>query len=283
MAHPDEPRRPAAEAAEAGGSSGGTAAWAPCRRYPRFDRVPGRCCPASRPRVAAVPADALTGLPDRWRLLDGIREVAEAVAAAAVTRVPVDGAAVLLMSDPTRWSTAAVTDGVVAAFTGREETVGDGPSVEAYVTGGPVLVPDLAAAAVRWPLLDPGRSEVGAYASLPLRIGAVRFGVLDLYRRTPGRLDGPALATVLRLADLAAVALVQHRGPAERWDAGTDSRPEIDQATGMLSVFLDVDVATAYARLRAHAYGTGRPLVAVAADVIVGNVLLDADGDPDRR
>ena len=230
-----------------------------------------------------MPADPLSGLPARWRNLDGVREVSAAVAGVAARLVPADGAAVLLMSDRTRWSVAAATDDAVAAYSGRQQTVGAGPSVEAYVTGGPVLVPDPAAAALRWPELDPGGLGLCAYFSLPLRIGAVRFGVLDLYRRAPGRLTGRPLATALRLADLAAVALVRDPGPDGWADVGPGSRPEIDQATGMLSVFLDADMATAYSRLRALAYESGRPLAEVAADVVLGNLRPDPDGDPGRR
>jgi hypothetical protein len=118
----------------------------------------------------------------------------------------------------------------------------------------------------------------------------VRFGVLDLYRRTPGRLDRPALADALRLADLAAVALVHHPAAAATDDAGgwtldPDFRPEIDQASGMLSVLLGVDIAAAYARLRGHAFAAGLPLAEAAAAVVAGTLRLDGDvgrpPDPD--
>lgn len=235
-----------------------------------------------------VPDDGLSGRAD----LDGVGEVSSAVVTAAVRLVAVDGAAVLLMSDRTRWRTAAATGDAVAAVADLEMTVGEGPSVEAYVTGGPVLVPDLASGAARWPILAAALPAACAYFSFPLRIGAVRFGVLDLHRRSPGRLDERSLATALRLADMAATALV-HRPhpetmaePASWLTPGTDFRPEIDQATGMLSVFLGVDIATAYARLRGHAFVAGLPLADVAAAVVAGTLHLDGEGeqseDPDR-
>jgi GAF domain-containing protein/ANTAR domain-containing protein len=226
-----------------------------------------------------VSHDRLSGLPDRWQL-DGAGAVPAAVAAAAVRLLPIDGAAVLLMRDRTRWSTAAATDSTITAVADLQQTVGEGPSVEAYVSGGPVLVPDLAAAR-RWPALLPSFADVRAFFSFPLQLGAVRFGVLDLYRRTPGRLGRPALADALRLADLAAAALVHDPGAAVDdaggWPLDVDFRPEIDQASGMLSVHLGVDIAAAYARLRGHAFAAGLPLADVAAAVVAGTLRIDGD------
>jgi len=236
-----------------------------------------------------VSDERLSGLPDQWRRLDGGGAVPAAVAAAAVRLLPVDGAAVLLMRDRTRWNTTAATDSTITAIADLQQTVGEGPSVEAYVSGGPVLVPELAAAR-RWPALLPAFADVRAFFSFPLQLGAVRIGVLDLYRWTPGRLDRPALADALRLADLAAVALVHDPATAAIDDVGgwafdADFRPEIDQASGMLSVQLGVDIAAAYARLRGHAFAAGLPLVEAAAAVVAGTLRLDGDvnrpPDPD--
>ena len=232
-----------------------------------------------------VPGDDLSGLPDQWGHLDGARAVASVAVMAAVRLLPVNGAAVLLMNDRTRWSVAAATDAAVTGVSDLELTLGEGPSVDAYASGGPVLAPDLAAAAVRWPILSPALSQTCAFFSFPLRIGAVRLGVLDLHRRTPGRLGEQALATALRLADVTAFDLVHRPDPDTVGDpsswlaARSDFRPEVDQATGMLSVILDVDIATAYARLRGHAFAAGIPLVDVAVAVVAGTLHLDGEVD----
>jgi hypothetical protein len=51
-------------------------------------------------------------------------------------------------------------------------------------------------------------------------------------------------------------------------DELSDSRPEIHQATGMISVQLGVGIAEALSRLRARAFAEGRPLSELAADVV---------------
>jgi hypothetical protein len=45
-------------------------------------------------------------------------------------------------------------------------------------------------------------------------------------------------------------------------------RREVHQATGMVQAQLDVSATEAFARLRAHAYRTDRPIEDVARDVV---------------
>jgi hypothetical protein len=47
-----------------------------------------------------------------------------------------------------------------------------------------------------------------------------------------------------------------------------ERRAVVHQAAGMISVQLDVSLHVALARLRAHGYSTGRPLLEVATDVV---------------
>jgi hypothetical protein len=212
------------------------------------------------------------------------------MAAACVRLLPVDGAAVLLMTDSTRWDTAAATDATITALEDAQLAVGEGPSVEAYLAGGPVLVPDLRAAEGRWPVFAASAPAViRAFFSFPLQIGAVRLGVLDLYRGTAGPLDQQALADALHLADLATTALVHEPvvallDGADLLPAFTDNGREIDQATGMVSVHLGVGMAVAYARLRGFAFASGRPLAEVARSVVDGTLRLHEgrSGRPER-
>jgi len=49
----------------------------------------------------------------------------------------------------------------------------------------------------------------------------------------------------------------------------------VHQATGMISVQLEVSLAEALVRLRAHAYANDRPLNEVAADVVARRLRLE--------
>jgi hypothetical protein len=117
--------------------------------------------------------------------------------------------------------------------------------------------------------------------SLPIRAGGVRLGVLDLYRGRSGPLTGEQLADALIFADIVLVLALDRLGgitphPEEFVDgAFSDRRAVVHQATGMVSVQLDVTVTEALARLRARAYAHDRRLAEVAADVVARRLWFD--------
>ena len=122
---------------------------------------------------------------------------------------------------------------------------------------------------------------------LPLRIGAIRMGVLTLYRRSSGGLTRAQTADGLALADLACLILLDGTDPAGEarsdWAASRDGmrHPEVHQATGMIIVQLGVTAEIAFARLRAHAYAHDRRLRDVARDVVTRRLRFEPDGSGD--
>ena len=64
-------------------------------------------------------------------------------------------------------------------------------------------------------------------------------------------------------------------------DGLSDSRAEVYQAIGMISVQLGVTLEVAFVRMRAHAFATGAALGDVAADVISRLVRFDPDPEPE--
>jgi hypothetical protein len=123
----------------------------------------------------------------------------------------------------------------------------------------------------RWPRFDAAVLDAGVHAvfAFPLRVGAIRVGVLDLYRDTPG-----GLTEALAFADAATEVILHlqnhdgHDGAHSALTGPIDSRAEVHQATGMITIQLGVNLAEALLRLRAHAYATGRTVSAIAADVV---------------
>ena len=121
-------------------------------------------------------------------------------------------------------------------------------------------------------------------------IGAIRAGVIGLYRDSAGPLSSLQLRDCLLLADTATVLLLDSVDgggtPAASRDGtrpGGQSpdlavhRVEIDQATGMLTVQLGVTAAEAFARLRAYAYAEDRRLADVAGDIVARRLRLEPD------
>jgi hypothetical protein len=168
-------------------------------------------------------------------------------------------------------------------------TLGEGPGVDA-LTGGPALIADLIAAdcLARWPVFAPAALHAGVRAvfALPLQVGGIRLGVLDLYRTEPGELDREQLADALVLADTACALLLDapRQGDRRRLNGGGPEpagspHPEVHQATGMITVQLGVSVAVALVRLRAYAYAHDRRLRDVAADVVARRLRFDPDAE----
>lgn len=164
------------------------------------------------------------------------------------------------------------TNPVSAGLEELQLTVGEGPCLDAFASGGPVLVADLAAAAARWPAFTPAACELGAAAvfSFPLQVGVVRLGSLDLYRDTTGPLTPVELADGLILSDLATQGVVAdldgHRTEDVSWLA--DPHAQVHQATGMVQVQLNSTTEVALMRLRGYAFTHSVPLAEVARQVV---------------
>jgi hypothetical protein len=207
--------------------------------------------------------------------------------AAVVAAVEVSGA----------WLTAAVagdaghvldvTDGTGEVLAELELTLGEGPSPDAFDSGGPVLASDLSTveAAARWPGFAPAAllAGVAAVFVFPLRIGAIRTGVMGLYRDRPGPLRSSQLGDALVFADTATLLLMEAQyqtasgsglGPGGQAEDLAAHRAEIDQATGMLTEQLGVGIADAFVRLRAYAYARDLRLGEVARDIVARRLRL---------
>lgn len=212
-------------------------------------------------------------------------DVVGRVCRACVRLLPVDGAAVSVVAGAGHREIVYASDEVSTALAELQFSLGEGPCFEAQTAGGPVLVPDLAAGPpAGWPVFaaEAAALPVAAVFTFPVQIGAVRVATLDTYRTTPGSLTAGELSMALQVADVAALALSGLRDGGGRWldgdgrwmeSAGMRNR-EVHQATGMLIAHLDLPASAALARLRAHAFGHGRPLLDVAADIVAGRLRL---------
>ncbi|WP_329115550.1 ANTAR domain-containing protein [Streptomyces sp. NBC_01465] len=202
------------------------------------------------------------------------------VCTAAVAALPVRGAGVSAMSRTRESSPVCSTDDVSEQLEELQLALGEGPCVDAFALGEAVLAPDIRGGEVRdrWPVFAAAAAEAGAGAvfAIPLQIGAISPGVLDLYAAAPVELGADELADAMAFADTATLVLLDG-GQAELGGY----RAEIDQATGMLTEQLGVGAEEAFVRLRAHTYAEGRRLAEVAADVVAHRLRLPPDQDPD--
>ncbi|MCS7482965.1 GAF and ANTAR domain-containing protein [Umezawaea endophytica] len=173
------------------------------------------------------------------------------------------------------------TNPVSASLEGLQLTVGEGPCLDTFESGGPVLVADLAADGARWPAFTPGALALGAVAvfSFPLQIGVVRLGSLDLYRDVPGPLSRSEVTDALILADMATQGIVADLDGHDTADLSwlLDPHVEVHQAAGMVQVQLGVSTETALLRMRGHAFTHDVPLAEVARQVVARTLRLTED------
>ena len=244
-------------------------------------------------------AEAITGgAPDRRGELsealsaDGHRQPdlsrIALVCARCVTELAVSGAGATVLTHPGNGGRTSTRRGLVQATndvsTGLEDlqlVVGEGPCLEAFSSGGPVLIPDLDEESERWPAFTPGAQRYGARAvfSFPLQIGALRLGSLDCYRDSPGPLAHAKLQDALILADFATHAILVeldgHDTEDLRWLA--DPHAEVHQATGMVQVQIGSSTEAALLRLRAHAYTEELTLAETARRIVARELRFEPD------
>ncbi|HUQ62205.1 MAG TPA: GAF and ANTAR domain-containing protein [Acidimicrobiales bacterium] len=156
----------------------------------------------------------------------------------------------------------------------------EGPCLDCWRSGEPVLVDDLNAATERWPGFVPFAIESGFAAAhaVPLRLRGEMLGALALFRSDTGGLGSADLAAAQALADVAAIAIIQSRAVrsaklvAEQLQTALLSRVAIEQAKGMLAERCEVDVDRAFALMRNYSRTNRRRLSEVASDMVRGTL-----------
>lgn len=196
------------------------------------------------------------------------------------------GGGIMLMSGEIPRGSVCATDKVSALIEELQYSLGEGPCVDAYKEDRVVLEPDLERPARnRWIAFTPPAVEAGARAvfGFPLQLGAVRLGALNVYRDAPGAMTDDQFADAVALAGIAAQAVLvtQAQAPpgqiAAELESAADFQYVVHQASGMVAAQLEVSVAEALIRLRAHAFGNDRPLKQVAEDVVGRRLRFDAE------
>ena len=223
----------------------------------------------------------------------GITMSSEAACEASVALAGVSGAQLTLMNGTGQGESRYSTNDTGTQLENLRFTLGEGPCDDAIRAGLPVLVGDLDSWEnhQQWPLFVPSAGATGARAifAFPLRSGAIRIGALVLHRTSPGRLSPEQISNALVLADIIMSLLLDELTRAHL-DSGVAplngmplSRAEVHQATGMLSVQMEVSMDEALVRLRAHAFAHDQPVVEVARDIVARRLRLSPDGRSDSR
>jgi GAF domain-containing protein len=156
----------------------------------------------------------------------------------------------------------------------------EGPCVDCYHTGEPVANVDLGDDP-RWPQFAQRATAAGfgSVHALPMRLRGAILGALNLFHVDTGQMRPADVAAAQALADVATIAIVQHRAAAEakllneQLSEVLNTRIVIEQAKGMIAQRRGVDMETAFTALRDHARAHNLRLADVARDVTEGQDL----------
>ena len=163
----------------------------------------------------------------------------------------------------------------------------EGPCVDCFRVGEPIVNVDLTQIDGRWPLFGPKAVEAGfrSVHAVPMRLRKQTIGALNLYRVDGGTMTDTDVVAAQALADVATIAILQHRAVRdaqllnEQLSQALNTRIVIEQAKGVVSERADLDMEAAFARLRRHARNHNLRLTDVAQS-ISGKTLLVSSLDP---
>jgi GAF domain-containing protein len=154
----------------------------------------------------------------------------------------------------------------------------EGPCLDCYVAGEPVVNADLTGAGTRWPQFAPAAEGAGLRSvhAFPLRLRSQRLGALNLFSRDRALFQPHDVSVIQALADIATIAIIQERSisRAERLSdqlqGALDSRVVIEQAKGALAQLEGSSPDEAFQLMRSQARSTRRRLLDVAHEVLGG-------------
>ena len=156
----------------------------------------------------------------------------------------------------------------------------EGPCLDCFRTGQPVVNQSLAEVDSRWPRFAAEALAAGFQSvhALPMRHRGTVIGALNLFHQEPGEMQQADVVAAQALADVATIGILQHQAAREAYvlneqlNNALNSRVVIEQAKGMVAERDALNMEQSFARLRVHARNHNLRLVDVAHAVIAGTL-----------
>jgi GAF domain-containing protein len=153
---------------------------------------------------------------------------------------------------------------------------GEGPCVDCFRDGQPIVNYELSDVEQRWPRFAPLDVAQGFHSvdRMPMRLRGRTIGALNLFLASPGELTADDVLVAQGLADVATNAISQHRNRVDeqtlndQLGLALNSRIIIEQAKGMVSQISGCDMDIAFARMRARARNHNEGLTEVARAIV---------------
>jgi hypothetical protein len=240
-----------------------------------------------------VVADRLVEIFTLMERFDGQGLGTGALCEVAVEFLELDGSGIALSSDDNVLTTLCTSDPLAQELMDLEVIVGEGPATHASQHGA-IEVPNLLNATFRWPLYSPHALDLGVRAvfGFEVRLGAIRFGALNLLRKRSGPLSGTQVSDGYLMASVIARSILSQQAGVTSEDLsgeiGVTSTLDfsVHQAAGMIAIQGSMSVRDALVTLRAHAFASNCQLSELAERVVSRETRFESESgtwrnDPD--
>jgi hypothetical protein len=213
------------------------------------------------------------------RALEQSAERPHRFSACFVEVFPISGASVSTIGNVLGSETVSATDEVALRLDEAQFDLGEGPCWDAVRSARVVAEPDFAGSGSRrWPTLAAAvqQTPIASVFAVPLIVGALRFGAVDLYSRSRLTLDAAQERQVAAMADVVGRHVLRQALTVGGVDAEIDPKPysrrTVHQATGVVLAQLDVTPEDAMLMIQAHAFGAGVSVMRVSQDILDGTL-----------
>ncbi len=166
----------------------------------------------------------------------------------------------------------------------------EGPCFECYRMGLPVLNQRLSSADERWPRFAPKARQSGFQTvhAVPLRLRTEVIGAMNVFDTNLRDMTQSEANLLRAFADAATIGILQERTVKQQSDLSVqlqgalNSRIAIEQAKGIVTERLKVDMDTAFAMIRNHARAHSVLLSRVADALVLGTLSAADLGSPSQ-
>jgi CheY-like chemotaxis protein len=160
-----------------------------------------------------------------------------------------------------------------------EVQASEGPCIDCFRTGEPIVDEELSATDGRWPRFAPQAIDAGFHSvhAVPMRLRGRTVGAINLFRTSTGALRETDMVAARALADVATIAIVQNhtaivpRVLSDQLSRALYSRTVIERAKGIISEATGQDMDHAFRQLRLHAHTHDKALADLSLEVVEGS------------
>lgn len=215
-------------------------------------------------------------LVDDFDVIDLLQTLAEC----SVEHLDADAAGLMLADHRGQLQVLASTSDEARVLELFELQSSEGPCLDCFTTGEPVVNVGLAEVGTRWPVFHGALAATGfrSVHALPMRLRGQIIGAMNLFCTRQSALSDDDIAVGQALCDVATIGLLQERMVrqgevlAEQLQSALNTRIVIEQAKGALAERLSVSQDDAFTLMRQHARRSQQRLSDVAQGVITGSV-----------